>query len=70
MITSSFLTIKIFDILGRDIQTLANDYFEPGYKVISWDGKDYNGKTMSAGMYIYQLKTSQVTLSKKMVLLK
>ena len=70
LITSSFLTIKIFDILGRDIQTLANDYFEPGYKVISWDGKDYAGKAMSAGMYIYQLKTSQVTLSKKMVLLK
>ena len=57
-------------LLITDVQTLANDYFEPGYKVITWDGKDYSGKTMSAGMYIYQLKTSQVTLSKKMVLLK
>ena len=46
------------------------DIANPGSKIISWDGKDFSGKNMSAGMYIYQLETKNTRISKKMVLIK
>ncbi|MFL3007284.1 MAG: T9SS type A sorting domain-containing protein [Candidatus Neomarinimicrobiota bacterium] len=64
------VSVEIFDILGREIRTLFNGYCQPGSRIISWDGKDFSGKNMGAGMYIYQLETKHVRISKKMVLLK
>ena len=66
----SVVSIKVFDIIGREIRTLVDGYFQPGSKVISWDGKNYSGKKAGAGVYIYQLETYQTRISKKMVLLK
>ena len=40
-----------------------------GSKIISWDGKDFGGKNMGAGMYIYQLETKILELVKKWFLL-
>ncbi|OUX30199.1 MAG: hypothetical protein CBE24_06965 [bacterium TMED264] len=64
------VSVRIFDILGREVKTLFHGYCQPGSKIISWDGKDFSGKNMGAGMYIYQLETKHVIISKKMVLLK
>ena len=64
------VSVKIFNILGKEIRILFNEYCQPGSRIISWDGKDISGKNMGAGMYIYQLKTDRVSISKKMVLLK
>ena len=66
----TFVVVNVFDILGRNIQTLISDYLQPGLKTISWDGRNYNGEDMGAGMYFYQLKANGTTLTKKMVLLK
>ena len=66
----SFVVVKVFDILGKEIKTLVSGYFQPGSEIISWDGRDYSGKEMGAGMYFYQLKTNNTIISKKMVLLK
>ena len=62
--------VRIFDILGEEIRTLFNGYCQSGSKIISWDGKDFSGKNMGAGMYIYQLETKNARISKKMVLIK
>jgi flagellar hook assembly protein FlgD len=64
------VSVTIFDILGKEIRTLFNGYCQSGSKIISWDGKDFSGKNMGAGMYIYQLETKDVRISKKMVLIK
>ena len=70
IIQPSFVVVKVFDILGKEIKTLVSGYFQPGSEIISWDGRDYSGKEMGAGMYFYQLKTNSTIVSKKMVLLK
>jgi len=64
------VTVKIFDVMGREIQTLVNGYFQPGTNIISWNGKNHSGKRVGAGLYIYQLETYQTRISKKMVLMK
>ena len=64
------VSVTIFDILGKEVRTLFSGYCQSGLKIISWDGKDFSGKNMGAGMYIYQLETKDVRISKKMVLIK
>ena len=67
----TFVVVNVFDIMGRNIQTLISDYVQPGLKkTTSRDGENYSGKNMGAGMYFYQLKANGTTLTKKMVLLK
>ncbi|MCF7884418.1 MAG: T9SS type A sorting domain-containing protein, partial [Candidatus Cloacimonetes bacterium] len=35
-----------------------------------WDGKDSTGKSVSSGVYFYQISTSSQTIKKKMLMLK
>ena len=60
-----FVKIKIYDILGREIQTLVNEEEPAGhYKV------NFNASKYSSGVYFYQLKTRDFISTKKMILLK
>jgi hypothetical protein len=62
--------LAIFDLAGKKIRTLVRDVQSAGLKTIEWDASNDFGQPVSAGLYIYQLKTSQGTFSKKMLLLK
>ena len=42
----------------------------PGLKTIVWDGRDFMGNRMAAGIYIYQLKSGNYIDSKKMLFVK
>ncbi|MCJ7811843.1 T9SS type A sorting domain-containing protein, partial [bacterium] len=70
ILTAGSVTIKIFDATGRIVNTLIHNRFhEPGQYNILWDGYDEEGKRVSSGIYIYQLRSDTIQLSKKMVLL-
>jgi len=43
---------------------------QPGLKTVVWDGKDFMGNRMGAGIYIYQLKSGNYVESKKMIFVK
>ena len=61
----SEVRIIVYDILGKEIQTLVNDKFEPGiYEV------DFDGSNLSSGIYFYQLTAGDFRQVRKMVLLK
>ena len=62
--------ITIYDMLGRDVKTLINEYQDPGYKSIIWDATNDYGKPVSAGMYLYQIQAGEYMQTKKMVYLK
>jgi Abnormal spindle-like microcephaly-assoc'd, ASPM-SPD-2-Hydin/Secretion system C-terminal sorting domain len=63
---SSFVTLKVYDILGREKQTLVN-----GYQTANRYSIDFNAGKLSSGVYFYQLKTSSgFSEIKKMVLLR
>ena len=66
----SQVLINIYDILGREIRTLVNDFQDAGYKSVIWDGTDEFGRSVGTGIYLYQIKASGFTQTKKMVLLK
>lgn len=57
--------IVIYDIMGREIETLINEQLSPGIYEMEFDGTKY-----SSGVYYYRLETGSHTETKKMVLIK
>jgi len=58
-------TLKVFDILGREITTIVNDNKTAGtYKII------FNASDLPSGVYFYQLKSNNYLETKKMILMK
>jgi hypothetical protein len=62
---NSFVTLKVFDLLGREIATLVNSEQEAGYKSVNFDASK-----LSSGIYIYKLVAGSFIDVKKMLLLK
>lgn len=63
--SNSFVTLKVYDILGKEVITLVNKNQEAGgYKV------EFNGTNLPSGLYIYKLTAGNYTSTKKMMLLR
>lgn len=62
---SDFVSIKIFDMLGKEINTLVNEKQSIGRHEIKFNAAD-----LSSGIYFYQLNTQGFTDTKRMVLIK
>ena len=67
---SANVSLKIYDLSGRLIRTLAQGMQQAGYKLIQWDGRDMNGQSVSSGSYIYKLQSGNTSVSKRMMLIK
>ncbi|MDC1051031.1 T9SS type A sorting domain-containing protein, partial [Candidatus Marinimicrobia bacterium] len=65
-----FIEIKIYDIQGKYVNTLVSDYKSPGSYTVKWDAKNYLGQSIPSGIYLYQIKSINSSVSKKMVLLR
>ena len=64
------VTIKVYDVMGRQLRTLVNSVKAAGYHSIRWDATNDLGEGVSAGMYIYMIQAGDFVSTKKMVLLK
>ncbi len=63
--SSSSIKIIVFDILGREVQTLVNEQLKPGtYEV------DFVGSNFASGIYFYKLEAGEYVETRKMVLMK
>ena len=62
--------LTVYDMLGREVTQLVNTTQEAGFKSVLWDATDSYGKSVSAGVYFYQIRTNKYIQTKKMVLLK
>ncbi len=62
---SRFVSLKVYDILGREVKTLVNQQELPGtYKI------QFNGSELASGVYFYRLEAGEFVSTKKFVLLK
>ncbi len=62
---SEFVTLKVFDILGKEVTTLINEEMIAGNYTKTWDAKN-----LSSGVYFYKLQAGKFTETKKMVLVR
>jgi hypothetical protein len=61
----SNVTLKVFDILGREIATLVNRVEEPGHKSVMFDAS-----RLSGGVYFYRLQADNYVAMKKLLLIR
>ena len=66
----AFVTLTIYDMLGREITQLVSTTQDAGFRLVQWEGTDNMGRAVSAGVYLYQIRAGEFTQTKKMVLLK
>jgi hypothetical protein len=59
------VVIKIYDILGREVSTLVNEFKKAGYYEVK-----FNGSNFASGVYFYRIEAQEYVVSKKMVLIK
>jgi photosystem II stability/assembly factor-like uncharacterized protein len=64
-----YISLRIFDILGREIKTLVNEYQAPGNYKIFFDANSTALK-LSSGVYYYRLQAGNNIETKRMLLLK
>ena len=63
--SNAFVTIKVFDVMGREIAELVNGKKSTGNYIVQFDAKDLN-----SGIYFYTLETNGFKETKKMLLIK
>ena len=65
IINSGIVKIKVYDLLGKEVKTIVNEYMQPGTYNVSFDAEG-----LSSGVYFYRMEASNFTSTKKCVLLK
>ena len=67
---SKYVSINIYDLMGKRIKSLVNTNQDAGYRSIHWNATNDLGQPVSAGMYIYTIQAGEFRQTRKMVLLK
>ncbi len=63
--TNVYVVLKVYDVIGREVATLANGYQEAGYR-----SAEFNASNLPSGVYIYRLQAGNCSAVKKMLLMK
>ncbi len=65
-----FVSISVLDIKGREVATILHGKQMAGSKSVRWNGIDHQGKILPSGIYICLMKTNNLILKRKMILLR
>jgi sugar lactone lactonase YvrE len=65
------LSLRVYDLLGREVITLIDGIVEAGEHSVQWDGTNSTGGKVESGIYLYRLKSNNGYVdTKKMILLR
>jgi len=62
---SRYVTLKVYDVLGKEIETLVNEKKSPGTYEVTFDGS-----TLASGIYFYRMDAGNFIETKKMLIIK
>jgi hypothetical protein len=63
--SQSFVSLKVFDVVGREAATIISEELPAGYYSRQWDAAN-----MASGVYFYRLQAGSITETKKLILLR
>jgi len=64
------VTLKVYDVSGRIVQTLVDAVQSAGRKTVRWTGTNERGERVGTGIYFYRMEAPGFVQTKKMVLLR
>ncbi|MHB1049470.1 MAG: T9SS type A sorting domain-containing protein [Bacteroidota bacterium] len=63
-------SVMVYDIMGREVKTLVNEWLEADSYRIQWNGKNNFSQPVSSGIYFVRLLSGSSVSTKKMILMK
>ena len=67
---STRVTLDVYNIRGQKVRTLAKGWQSAGSYTVVWDGLDDNGEAVASAVYLYQIKTRELALTRRMILIR
>ncbi|MEW6652029.1 MAG: PQQ-dependent sugar dehydrogenase [Bacteroidota bacterium] len=67
---ASRVTLKVYDVLGREVAALVDEFKNAGNYKITFNVETRHGVSLQSGVYFYRLATPAAAITKKMTLLK
>lgn len=68
---ASHVTLKVFDILGKEVAILVNEQKQPGFYQVEFSAGSFGeGNSLPSGVYIYELQAGDFIATKKLMILK
>ena len=68
--SDELVSFEIFNLNGKKVRTLVNEYQNSGPKKVTWNAENNHGRQVPAGIYLYSLIAGNVKKTKKMLLVK
>jgi len=68
--TGARVTIRVFDVTGREVRVLADGRFPGGRFEVSWDGRTARGMALPAGVYFARATVGEVSSEQRLVLVR
>ena len=64
------VTLRIYDVTGHLVRTLASEPFPPGEHALTWNGRDQRGRMVGSGVYLYRMRAGEIDAVEKLLLVK
>ena len=66
----SSVSLKVFDVLGRNVVTLVDEVQDAGNKSVTWDAVANSNSPLPSGVYYYRLQTETFSNTKKLLIIR
>ena len=70
LVKNETVTLRVYDVHGREIRTLVDGRYPAGTHTLGWDGRSGDGQAAVSGVYFYELRTTTLSLKRKLVLVR
>jgi len=64
------VSITVFDIRGRQVDTVFEGALPQGEHSVTWDGRTQTGEALPSGIYFYRFKAGDFEVNKKAILVR
>jgi hypothetical protein len=66
----SDVSLKVYNLMGREVKTLVSGHEKAGWQTVSWDAKDLSGRPVPGGVYFFRLEVQGWSLTRRAVVLR
>jgi hypothetical protein len=70
LIGKGHVSLKVYNVLGKEVTELVSKLQQPGHYAVSWDGRNNESKEVASGIYLYVLRAGTTEEVKRMLLIK
>lgn len=67
---ASHVSLRVYDVAGRLVQTIVQQDLPAGFHVAKWDGRGGHGVPVASGVYFYELRAGSFADRRRMILLR